>query len=65
MLFKKSEIQILQKTKQSFLKSMLRVLKNTSFDHYSSRIKSDDSMMHKLTKKRIASNPRHSLAILN
>ena len=50
MLFKKSEIQILQKTKQSFLKSMLRVLKNTPFDHYSSRIKSDDSMMHKLTK---------------
>lgn len=64
MLFKKSEIQILQKTKQSFLKSMLRVLKNTPFDHYSSRIKSDDSMLHKLTKKGLPATPDTALQFL-
>lgn len=64
MLFKKSDIQILQKTKQSFLKSMLRILKHTPFDHYSSRIKSNDSIIHKLQRKHLPITPESALQCL-
>lgn len=63
-MFSKQEISVLHTTKRKFLKSLLTTLDNTNYDHYSSRIKTNDSIKNKLIRKQLKANPVNAVVNL-
>lgn len=61
-MFTKQEISVLHTTKRKFLKTMQEHIKNLDYDHYTSRIKTNESITNKLIRKGIE-NPTPEDAI--
>ena len=60
-MFTKHEMSILHKTKQKFVKKLIKGIDPNTFDHYTSRVKTNKSIITKLNTKNI--NPTKENAI--
>lgn len=56
-MFNKQEISVLHTTRRKFLKTMQDNMKNLEYDHYTSRIKTNESIINKLYRKGLEHEP--------
>lgn len=58
--FSETEISVLHTTERKFLKELIAVLDTTNYDHYTSRIKTNDSIENKLLQRNLPVNVKNA-----
>lgn len=64
-MFSKHDMSILHKTKQKFVKKLIKGIDPKLFDHYTSRVKTNESIKNKLRKKNIPVSCENAIENLN
>lgn len=65
MLFSKANLAVLHTIRRDTLKQILRTLNTAAYDHYTSRIKTNESIANKLARKQLEPTVENAIQHLN